>query len=437
MKKLNSKLYFIYSLGVSYAMIDQIYNQWIQFYYVPPIEEVSMRPILSPLMLSLAFLISRFIDAVADPVVGYLSDKSKSRFGRRSFFMAIGGLPLALSTILFFYPPLGNQYITFIYVALIGSSFFIAYTLVGAPYNTLVADLSETKEERVNMSTAQSIGRLLFIAIVMVGSPKMISYFGNGDTGYGIRVTVMILALISMVFTYISIFFLKENQFTQKEQNVQNALSFKESFKYLKNRNIILYFLGLFTFFSGFNLVRGIINYYVVSIMKVDVKIAGLLSILLFVASLLFFPATGYLAKKFNYKKIMIMDMILIIFGAIGLILFKHNTILIYIMFVIIGMGTSGAAFIFPPAMLSDISSELRSRENIRLDGFLFGIQGLFLKLAFLVQQVLFNVIIYFTGIDAGDGLYSASALSVYITIVITIVLLIFSIIFYYLKKEN
>ena len=50
-------------------------------------------------------------------------------------------------------------------------------------------------------------------------------------------------------------------------------------------------------------------------------------------------------------------------------------------MFVICGIGLSGSAFIFPQAMLSEISSEISERKKVGLEGFLFGIQGLFLKI--------------------------------------------------------
>ena len=74
-----------------------------------------------PLLISLALVISRFVDMVTDPVVGFLSDKVNTRWGRRIPFIAVGIIPLALFTIAFFYPPMNNEKLAFIYLAIVGS----------------------------------------------------------------------------------------------------------------------------------------------------------------------------------------------------------------------------------------------------------------------------------------------------------------------------
>ena len=103
--KLTKKSYLIYGMGVSYFMLDQLYNQWLTYYYLPPETEKSLTPLLKPGFLILAFVIARIIDAISDPLIGYLSDNSKSKFGKRSFFMMIGGIPLGILMIMYFYPP--------------------------------------------------------------------------------------------------------------------------------------------------------------------------------------------------------------------------------------------------------------------------------------------------------------------------------------------
>ncbi|MGB4956178.1 MAG: MFS transporter, partial [Leptotrichiaceae bacterium] len=137
-KGLSKKTYWIYGIGVSYFILDQIYNQWLSYYYLPPANEQTLKPLLTPILLILAFIFGRIIDAVTDPLVGYLSDNSKSKYGRRSFFMLLGGLPLALTMILFFFPLRSSIMATFLWVALINGLFFTAYTLVGGPYNALI-----------------------------------------------------------------------------------------------------------------------------------------------------------------------------------------------------------------------------------------------------------------------------------------------------------
>ena len=54
-KGLSKKTYWIYGIGVSYFILDQIYNQWLSYYYLPPANEQTLKPLLTPILLILAF----------------------------------------------------------------------------------------------------------------------------------------------------------------------------------------------------------------------------------------------------------------------------------------------------------------------------------------------------------------------------------------------
>ena len=418
-------------------MLDQLYNQWLTYYYLPPETEKSLTPLLKPGFLILAFVIARIIDAISDPLIGYLSDNSKSKFGKRSFFMMIGGIPLGILMIMYFYPPKHSQMATLIYLSIVGGFFWISYTLVGGPYNALIPDLSNTKEERLNLSTVQSVFRLIFTGIALIIPGILIDMLGNGNSEIGIRKTVIILTIFALIGIYICVFGLREKELvTEKVEN--KKLNFKESLKYLNDREIILYFLGFFFFFSGFNLLRGVLNYYLKIVMKLPLSNITLISLLLFGVAGLCFPITNKLSKKYSYKKILILDILLLITGTIGL-LFVNSSLnyLAYIMFAICGLGLSGAAFIFPQVMLSEITAKLSEFKKVSLEGFFFGIQGLFLKLAFLVQQVALSSIIVIGSNKTELKLKRATELGVRSTLFIALIFFIVSLFFYNLKKND
>ena len=144
---LSKKTQIFYGMGVSYAIVDQIFAQWILYFYLPP-ESSGMKPIMAPVFISIALAISRIVDMITDPAVGYISDKVNTRWGRRIPFIAAGSIPLGLATVAFFYPPASNPTLTFIYLAVIGSLFFTFYTIVGAPYNALIPEIGNIMEER-------------------------------------------------------------------------------------------------------------------------------------------------------------------------------------------------------------------------------------------------------------------------------------------------
>ena len=434
--KLQKRHYFIYGLGVSYFMIDQIYNQWLQYYYLPPSNDKSLTPLLTSKSLIIAFIIARIIDAITDPVVGYLSDNSKSKYGKRSIFMMLGGLPLGIFTIMYFFPPKSSEIATLIFLSVIGGLYFTAYTLVAAPYNALIPDLASNKNERLNLSTSQSTFRLIFTGIAMILPGILISKLGGTNTETGIRVTVILISILAVIGVYACVFLLDEKKFSKNnEVKHKKSAGFFESLKKMNEKEIILYFLGYFFFFSGFNILRGVMNYYISLVMKREMSYLTVTTLILFGVAGLFFPVTNKLGKRYSYKKILVLDMILLIIGTIGLIFINENSYRFsYLFFVICGMGLSGAAFIFPQAMLSELSVKISKIKKTSLEGFMFGIQGMFLKLAFLVQQVIQAVVLTFGNTGQLKG---ATAFGVKASLVVALLLFLISLFFYNLNKED
>ena len=434
--KLQKRHYFIYGLGVSYFMIDQIYNQWLQYYYLPPSNDKSLTPLLTSKSLIIAFIIARIIDAITDPVVGYLSDNSKSKYGKRSIFMMLGGLPLGIFTIMYFFPPKSSEIATLIFLSVVGGLYFTAYTLVAAPYNALIPDLASNKNERLNLSTSQSTFRLIFTGIAMILPGILISKLGGTNTETGIRATVIIISILAVIGVYACVFLLNEKKFSKNnEVKHKKSTGFFDSLKKMNEKEIILYFLGYFFFFSGFNILRGVMNYYISLVMKREMSYLTVTTLILFGVAGLFFPVTNKLGKKYSYKKILILDMILLIIGTIGLIFINENSYsFAYLFFVICGMGLSGAAFIFPQAMLSELSVKVSKIKKTSLEGFMFGIQGMFLKLAFLVQQVIQAVVLTFGNTGQLKG---ATSFGVKASLVVALVLFLISLFFYNLNKED
>ena len=163
-----------------------------------------------------------------------------------------------------------------------------------------------------------------------------------------------------------------------------------------------------------------------------------LVSVILFGVAGLFFPITNKWCKKYSYKKILVLDIAFLMVGSFGLLFItKELSKWAYLMFVICGIGLSGSAFIFPQAMLSEISAEISERKKVGLEGFLFGIQGLFLKLSFLVQQVAVSIVIVFGSQKSVTGLKTATDLGVRSTLIVAFILFGISLFFYNLKKED
>ncbi len=437
--KLNLKYQIFYGMGVSYAIVDQIFAQWVLYYYLPP-ENSGLLPIVPPLLLSLALMLSRVVDMVSDPLVGFWSDKVETKWGRRIPFIAIGIIPLALSTIAFFYPVVGDKWLTFIYLTCVGAIFFIFYTIVGAPYNAMIPEIGKTKEERLDLSTWQSVFRLFYTALAVILPGVLIKVIGNGDTQKGIRGMVIYLSLLSILPGFVTVFGVPEKKLSHGKKSTKTL---KSSLKLIfKDSSFLYYMLGLLFFFIGFNTLRGTMNYFVEDIMGLGKSYITIAAAALFGSSTLFFYPTNKLCKKIGYRKPMLFSLVILItisflFNKLGRgVPTEYGLIL----FAIMGIPVAGAAFIYPPAMLSEIGSRISKNSSTQVEGICFGIQGFFLKLSFLISIATLPLMLV-----SGNGSIIDSLITkpqgveingIYLTTIFSAISFTISFIFYFFYKE-
>lgn len=441
MKKLSMKTQILYSLGVSYAIVDQIFAQWILYFYLPP-ENSGLKPIMAPIFISLALAISRLVDMITDPVVGFLSDRYDSKYGRRIPFIAVGTIPLVIFTIAFFFPIQSSERASFFYLIFVGSMFFTFYTIVGAPYNALIPEIGRTSEERLNLSTWQSIFRLVYTAIAMITPGILIAKIGKGNTLLGIRGMIISLCIIVLIGLCITVFNVKEKEYSSGETSKAN---FKDTMKIiLKNKNFIYYLFGLLFFFIGFNNLRAIMNYFIEDIMGYGKSEITLGAAILFGTSALCFYPTNILSKKYGYRKIMLccLAMLAIFTTMLCLLGTAFPTKFGFILFALIGIPIAGAGFIFPPAMLSEIANEISNASGYRIEGVCFGIQGFFLKMAFLISIVILPILLVY-GEDVNiiqaisSGATKVERMGIYLAALSSVIFFIISFMFYYKYQDS
>lgn len=440
-KRIPKSIYIIYGIGVSYAIIDQIFAQWLLYFYLPPASS-GLKPVMAPLFLSMALIVARFVDMSVDPFIGHLSDKFDSKWGKRIPFMLFGGVPLGIITILFFYPVRNNDLLSFIYLAIIGALFFSFYSLVAGPYQALIPEIGFEKEERLNLATSQATFRLLYTAVAVILPGILIKVFGGADVTKGLRLMVIFLVIVALIGVYFTGFFLPEKKYSRGENS---DISLGESFKtVLRDKNFIFYLIGFFLFFLGFNNLRASMNYYIEDIMGRGKETITIASALMFVVAMGAFYPTNKLSQKYGCKKLMIISQGIMALVATGLF-FLGKFIPLNMglfLFALMGLPMSGAAFIFPQAMLSEISAVASERKGVNISGMYFGIQGFVLNLAFLVSIATLPIILTNGGkVNIMDAVLGGTKVvekyGIYLTAFYSLICFVGSGIFYKLFKEE
>ena len=128
-------------------------------------------------LLGTIFLIERLWGTLADPIIGALSDRTRSRFGRRRTWIAAGGLVFGLSGLLLFFP---LAKVTPLYLGLVLFAFYLGWSMIQIPYLAWSGEISGGYHERTRVVTYQTVVGSASLLIVLV-LPTIVDQLRPGD----------------------------------------------------------------------------------------------------------------------------------------------------------------------------------------------------------------------------------------------------------------
>lgn len=144
------------------------------------------------------FFLARLFDAVIDPVVGNLSDRTVSRFGRRKPWIAVG-TPLLMVTLYFFFQP--PEGVTTLYLAVAAVAFYLAITVVQIPYLSWGAELSRDYAQRTRINGFREAGTM--IGVILAAAIPLVFLSGTDPTVQDIVAVFTIVVLVLLPITVI------------------------------------------------------------------------------------------------------------------------------------------------------------------------------------------------------------------------------------------
>ena len=357
MKRLSKKQMIIFAIGqLGWSLLSGIISAWLVTFYLPTggatgdtaagaTQFIVPGLIIGGFMtvLGLITALSRVFDAVTDPLIASLSDRSKNPRGRRIPFMMIAAVPLSVVTVLLFCAPFGAHdaggnvgNIVWISIAIV--LFYLFMTMYCTPYNALISEFGKTQEDRMFISTSISLtffaGTLLaYVPFVFAGAsmvenatthvieyqPKIITNLllnGGMDRAsaytWSFRICFIVLAVIACVCMLLPTFLLKEKEYVDTKPSEENVIkSLVSTFKNKDFRTFsisdIMYWVGLTMFQTG-------LPFFVKVSLGFDAGMVMLFMGGMTVLSAIFYPFVTRMVKKWGKKK-------LVIAGFLGLAL--------------------------------------------------------------------------------------------------------------------
>ena len=142
-------------------------------------------------------LFSRFWDAINDPIVGSLSDKTNTKWGRYRPWLLIAAPITAIILMLSFWAhPNWSSTAKIIYMAITYCILVLGYTCVNIPYGTLCGAMTQNMEERAKINTFRSVSAMIAIGIINIITVPLVEKMGNGNDKKGYFLTAIIYGAI-------------------------------------------------------------------------------------------------------------------------------------------------------------------------------------------------------------------------------------------------
>lgn len=375
-KKLTFRFKFLFGLAeLGITTLRAVGDFFLLFYYT----DVAG---INPAVVGSAMLLGKLTwDAINDPLFGYISDRTRSRFGRRRIYMLLAALPWALATWLQFSLPKGLEgapaFLAVLLTFWLKDSFG---TLAIVPYASLIAEVTHDYQERSSLAVFKSanavVGYILGAAGVMLlvglfrglGLNQQQAWSATGAT-YGL------IAMITMLMTALTI---KERPELAKGPSKLPPI--KGILFVLKNKPFLIlmavFMLGNFAFTVQGALLPYVIQYQLGMMDQMSIiMIASLATTGLFV-----FPAK-ILADKINKGPTYALGLLVAAATFILAFIFlpRYPTQWVYVVAIFLGLGFS-AHWVIPYAMLPDVIEYDEKMTGERREGIYFGFHNFFTK---------------------------------------------------------
>ncbi len=395
-----------YSFGnFANTIAYQVFGNRIQFYYVDVMG-------LNAATAGVIWTIYGLWNAVNDPLMGQVSDRTRSRYGRRVPYVAFGAIPLGLSFFFLWTPPSQSPWTLAAYFFMILFIFDTLYSLTIIAYNALFPEVAPTVRDRVDLSTVREILATIALLLSYILAPIIAEEIGYLAMGAVMGGLIAIGYLISMIGV-------KEAPIDDKEVQVGFGASLRIvlgniPFRWFLGANVSKEYIWLalgamLPFWRKYALgIQGPVDVFGMQLGPGDAEAVLLgLAILLAIPCLLIWRP---IVPRIGYRKAWITDAFIFIPGLL-IMAFADNFYTGLTGTLLVAPGLAGS-MIMPFPVISEVIDDDARVHGYRREGIFFGMNGGITKLAFSAQGILFTGVMSMAGYMAGEAVQSASAIN-------------------------
>lgn len=355
------------------------------------------------------FLVTKFIDGVSDLIVGYLIDKTNTRWGKSRPWILFGAVPFGVTAVLAFSVPDIGQTGMLIYAYVTYILLSTSYTIVNIPMASILPALSENPHERTVLASCRTFFSSVGSTVVSAFALTLVDKFGNGNEALGFRIVMIIFGVIGCLVFFFCFFNTKERVMVQAEK-----VSLKANIScLLHNGPWKLFALNIVWFFGGYVIQASAVIYYFTYVVQnvAMVQIVATITTLVPIVTNLLAPFFVKLTSKRN----LMIGGSAVHAGGLLIIFFGSTNVPVLIGGAVIaaaGYGLKGSMhFAMQPGPVD--YGEWKSGVNTA--GTLSAVNGFIGKVGMAIASSIGAALLQFGGFDAVLSVQSATAQS-YIT---------------------
>jgi len=403
MKKLSRATKIIYGFGdIGFSMTGTIIAAYFPIFLTDVVG-------IAPAIAAIGLFIGKSWDYINDPLIGYLSDRTRTRWGRRRPYLLFGALPYGLAfALLWWKPPLETQtalvaFYTFMFVL-----YDAAGTFVGMPYFALTPELTEDYDERTELTGYRMFFSILGGLVSFVIPMMIIGTMSPENAGNVFRMG-LIFGAASFIPLYFVFFGTREKPYFKQLERPKLLASLKSA---LKNRPFVFSaVIYLFTW-TSMHIIEANLLFYI----KYVVRREGLTEIIMgtiFVTAILSLPLWNWISKKFNKRLAYIYGIAFWAVVQILLITVTATSSVVYLLVLcfLAGIGV-GAAHVLPWAMIPDAIEVDELETGKRHEGMFYSLVTLMGKTTNSIAVPLALAVLDFSGYIPNAAVQPTSTLT-------------------------
>lgn len=375
-----------YSFGsLGSALLAQAFSVYILFFYVDTLKGPAIA--IGNVMFAYGIW-----NAINDPLFGLLSDRTRTRWGRRRPYIALGTLPLALAFCFLWRPPFGAaQPVPLVtYFAIAVFLWDGLYTLVILNWTALFPEMFQSLPERSRVSGYRQMFSIIGLILGIALAPLIYETWGWPVMG-------LLFAVIGGGAIFVSL--LGSHERMDRGGAETQPIGLIDSLKFtLVNRSFAFYVAGNFLINLAFTIVQAVLPFYTKYVLHLDKFQTSLLFLAVFGVAFVFMPMWARFTARRGARQAILTASLL--FGVIlwGFALSRGFLDALAIG-ALAGTGLAGLMML-PDVLIADVIDEDQLRAGQRREGAYFGIQAFVIRLGISIESVLVTRILDAAGYD-------------------------------------